>query len=636
MTEQARRTSTFTIMYAFFEQSVLAQAPVNDVISWPSGVLLLASVLYAALGTSPDRLWEIEPAAGIFLFAGLPLISIPAMNRVNWIANACHFVSGIRTAFGKYNLWMRADDIGQATRDEALWKATRLLNCVSWDARADEVPMYVLRWTITSAGFVLPVPRAGPPIIMPEPELTPKLSHPTARDFLLFAATDYHVFRETTVEVYSGDTLVFSTEGMPASAVVDVDSEQGAIPVVIAHMMRRPRAQSPLGQGTDQAVVKMEDIDFDAPACAIDFHSYASEISKVCASVRELAHAYYVVAQYIKRTAFERPGYMPGQVARIDVGQTLWIAILGGAVLDHGRLTIQNLPGGRTPSNPSNAYLERVDAVLQLLEPYSNTPAFFDQVFSNGMDTHTALPFLLAGILGHGIICYFLSVGTSAGVFTSVLLANSLFSGRLNDWHSLNWGKTGQTLEPGMKMRVPGSKDLMCIATFDRTSPRQGDLRQGFLLNVVGLVAAICGAVFQHETRTALNFGVKTPTRPWVVYTSITLCAGTSVLVALSIIVQQLKAKNWSDTDVLPTRWVIYWTLPASLAVSALGLYFQITNQAHLWPVLDAIAWISGLPLGMIENGRMISGDDNILHLILLNRWIMGAVASSLGSTQHK
>jgi hypothetical protein len=102
------------------------------------------------------------------------------MNRVNLVADACHFVSGIRTAFGKHNFWMRADEIEQATRNEALWKATRLVNCVSWDARAEEVPMYVLRWTITSAGFV-PVSRAGPPTIMPEPKLTPKLSHPTAR-----------------------------------------------------------------------------------------------------------------------------------------------------------------------------------------------------------------------------------------------------------------------------------------------------------------------------------------------------------------------------------------------------------------------------------------------------------------------
>ena len=40
---------------------VFAQAPVNDVVSWPPGLLLLATVLYATLGTSPHELWEIEP-----------------------------------------------------------------------------------------------------------------------------------------------------------------------------------------------------------------------------------------------------------------------------------------------------------------------------------------------------------------------------------------------------------------------------------------------------------------------------------------------------------------------------------------------------------------------------------------------
>ncbi|KAJ7638138.1 hypothetical protein B0H17DRAFT_1106285 [Mycena rosella] len=616
-------------MSSNFDQLVLAQAPVNDVVSWPSGILLLASVLYAALGTSPDRLWDIEPAAGIFLFSGLPLLSIPAMQRVNWVANACHFISGIRNAYGKYNFWMRANDIGQSVRDDALKKATR--------ARPEELPMHVLRWAVSSSGLIFPTSRtlSSPP--MPEPQpLASKSPHPTARDFLLFAAIDYHVFRDTTVEVYSGNSMVFSTAGMPASAVVDVESEQQAMPVVIAHMVRRPKSQSPLAQGTTPTTVKLEDLDFDAPACFIDFHSYAPESSKVSASLRELAHAYYIVVQHINRTAFDLPNYIPGRIARISVGQTLWIAILGGAVLDHGRLTIQNLPGRRSPSDPSTAYIERVDAVLKIIEPLANTPAFFDQIYSNGTSSHAARPFLLAGLFGQAIICYFLSVGTSAGIFSSVLLANSLFSGRLNDWHSLYWGKTGQTLEPGMKMYVPGSKDLMCIATFDRSSPREGDLRQGFLLNIVGLIGAICGAVFEAQTREALNFGPLTPTRPWVVYTSITLCSGTSLLIAVTIILQQIKAKNWFDGDEMPTRWMVYSTIPASFAVSALGLYFQITEQHRFWPILDAMAWVSGLPLGMIENGRLIAGDDNMLHLILLNRWMMGTVASSIGSAQPR
>ncbi|KIK01119.1 hypothetical protein K443DRAFT_7167, partial [Laccaria amethystina LaAM-08-1] len=84
---------------------VFAQAPVNDVVSWPPGLLLLATVLYATLGTSPNQLWEIEPVTGVFLFTGLPKLSIRGMQRVNWVTSACHFVPGIRSAFGRANFW---------------------------------------------------------------------------------------------------------------------------------------------------------------------------------------------------------------------------------------------------------------------------------------------------------------------------------------------------------------------------------------------------------------------------------------------------------------------------------------------------------------------------------------------------
>ncbi|KAH7874426.1 uncharacterized protein C8R40DRAFT_1237865 [Lentinula edodes] len=52
--------------YLSFARTVLAQVLVNDVVSWPLGLFLLASILYAALGTSPDRLWEIDLSSGIF------------------------------------------------------------------------------------------------------------------------------------------------------------------------------------------------------------------------------------------------------------------------------------------------------------------------------------------------------------------------------------------------------------------------------------------------------------------------------------------------------------------------------------------------------------------------------------------
>ncbi|KAJ3933503.1 MAG: hypothetical protein NXY57DRAFT_878936, partial [Lentinula lateritia] len=140
-------------------QTVLAQAPVNDVVSWPSGLLLLASILYAALGTSPDRLWEIEPSSGIFLFSGLPKISIPLMQRVTWTSNACHFVPGVRSANGVSNFWIRAENVTASARAEALQKALSLLHCVSWDIRAEavrELKLDAKIWKLSPEGLIYP------------------------------------------------------------------------------------------------------------------------------------------------------------------------------------------------------------------------------------------------------------------------------------------------------------------------------------------------------------------------------------------------------------------------------------------------------------------------------------------------
>lgn len=183
-------------------------------------------------------------------------------------------------------------------------------------------------------------------------------------------------------------------------------------------------------------------------------------------------------------------------------------------------------------------------------------------------------------------------------------------------------------------MYLPGTKDLMCIATFDRTAPREGELRQGFTLNLIGLVSAVFGSIFQRETRDALGFSEFTPTPPWVVYTSAVLCVGTSLLVATAIASQQARTRTWWQGSELPTRWMVYSTIPASLVVAGLAVFFQVQKIPHFWPILDALTWVSGIPLGMIENGRMIPTDDNMLHLILLNGWMMGAVASSVGSSQ--
>ena len=401
------------------------------------------------------------------------------------------------------------------------------------------------------------------PATWTEPPLSDKTSRPdapTARDFLLFAATDYHVFRECEVDIYDGPQLQFSTRGMPASSVIDVDSEEQALAVVAAQMVRRPHSQTALHERAENGGLTAEEgpwklnlagIDLDTPICAIDFHSYSPQSSKVSASLRELAHSYYCVVSHIRQIAATSQ-LGPGHVAKVNVGQTMWIAILGGALLDKGRMTFQNLPGLWTVKGLSvdEAYLDRVQAVLDAIEPYANTSKFDDLVFSGGASRRPTYAFLIAGLCGQIIICYFLSVGTSAGVWTSVAIANSLYTGRLTDWHTMFFGRTSRTSEPGMKMYVPESpsKEIMVVATLDRSSPRaEAGLSPGFLLNMCGLAAAVFGAVFQDQTRASLGFGRQTATAKWVVYTSIALSLGISFLIFLLTALQQLREHTWSN-----------------------------------------------------------------------------------------
>ncbi|EIM89647.1 uncharacterized protein STEHIDRAFT_118797 [Stereum hirsutum FP-91666 SS1] len=640
MATRISMTVTLTLVIAIVLRPVQAQAPVNDIVSWPSGVLLLASVLYAALGTVPERLWEMDPSIGWFLWSGLPKISIPTMQRVNWVSKACHFVPGIRTAYGKSNFWIRAEEVSDLARAEALRKTLAVVHPVVHGPSED--PIDDTLWRVTSIGLVTPAP-----IVPLSPSIKP-VTHqsPSARDFLLFAAADYHVFRNWEVRIMSHNIVVFSTKSMPASSIVDVDTEEVALYVVAAHMVRRPHSQSPIralaqhhgDEELDPWTLSLDNVDMEAPACSIDFHSYSPEASKASASLRELAGAYYRVVQYIRRSTGTPEWPITGELATISVGQTLWISFLGGALLDHGRLTIQNLPGRRGMRNVSadEGYLNRIEAVLQAIEPYANKPEFFDLVFSGGSNRRASYPFLIAGLVGQVIICYFLSVGTSAGVWTSVALANSLYVGRLTDLHSVFNGKTADTEEPGLKMYLPGSpsKELMVIATFNRSTPRQGTLRPGVLLNAFGLVAAVFGAIFQSQTRTALDFSSFTATPDWVVYTSAALAVGTSLLILTTIVLQQTSEQTWNDGSEMPTRWMIYSTLPVSCVMSGLAVFFMRCKITRFWPVLDALTFLSGVPLGMLENGRIFAADANMLHLVLLNRWIMGAVASSVGSNE--
>lgn len=564
------------------------------------------------------------------------------MRRVNWVSDACHFVPNIRTAHGRSNFWMRSNEITKSARAEVLEMVTSSLYCVlyeplGWPLDND--------WRLTPAGLLVPATRAT----LPPSAQSSRPDAPSARDFLLFAATDYHVFRACEVKVYRGSQLEFSTRGMTPNSVIDVDSEEQALAVVAAQMVRRPHSQTMLhdhakneGSTADEGPWKLDlaGVDLNMPICAIDFHSYCPVGSKVSASLKELACSYYRVVSHIRQIAAASP-LGSDHIAKISVGQTMWIAILGGALLDIGRLTFQNLPGRWAVKDVSvdEAYLTRTRAVLDALEPYANRSKFFDLVFSGGASRRPTHAFLIIGLCGQIILCYFLSVGTSAGVWTSVALANSLYSGKLVDWHTKYFGRTPGTSEPGMKMYAPESpsKDIMVVATLNRTSPRTvAGLTPGFMLNTCGLAAAIFGAVFQDQTRTSLGFGTRVPTAKWVVYTSIALSLGVSLLIITLTALQQLREHTWTNDSEIPTRWATYTNILASLVICALAAYFTRCHYEYMWPILDAVNWLSGLPLGMLENGRMISIDDNYLHLILVNRWILGAVSSSVGSSMGR
>ena len=561
------------------------------------------------------------------------------MRRVNWVTNTCHFVPGIRSAYGQSNFWVRSNEITAGARAQALEKALSQLRCVTY--RPTETYLDKTVWSPTSTGML-----EKPTLKPSSPSYEVKCPLPIARDFLLFAAIDYHVMSEWEVQIYTKELLVFSTKDMPPSSVVDVKNEEEAIQVVAAQMVRRPHSQSSL---RGMAMKKNEDengpyvLDLDTlnrnvPVCSIDFHSYAPDGHKISATLSELARSYFRVVTYLKTSTLSNGIELSGQIAHIEVDQTLWIAILGGAILDTGRVTFQNLPGrwGSKNKSADEFFLERVDSVIQQLEPYGGTSTEFSSlVFSSGTERGSAIPFFIAGLFGQIVVCYFLSVGTSAGIWTSVAFANSLYVGRLTDWHSVYYGKRGINSQPGMKMSIPGSpsKDLMIIATFDRSTPKEGNLRPGFLMNAMGLIAAVLGAIFSDQTRQALGFAPSQPTHAWVVYTTVVLCIGTTLMVTSMLLVQYLHEKTWRNNSELPTRWMAQSTFPCSIAVCVLAVVFKLKGWAHLWPILDVITWLSGAPLGIIENGRFFSADDNMLHLVLLNRWMMGAVASALGST---
>ncbi|KAH7103652.1 hypothetical protein BKA62DRAFT_784339 [Auriculariales sp. MPI-PUGE-AT-0066] len=625
------RLALTIVVLACFVERCAAQAPVNDVISWPAGLLLLATVLYAALGNTSDQLWAIEPAVGFFLADGLPHLALPLVQNWRWHSRVCHFIPRVRRATGKSNFWLRSEHISEPARNEALERSIATIPCL-WYGEHGSIDRE--KWRTTAYGLVYPLQP------LPTGDLPGSSYHkrsPTAQEYLLFAAIGYHLGPHRQVDVKDGDSLIFTTDGLRSAAVIDADNELAALIVVVSYMLRRPVFQRRLRHAVlsheGHVEINLQDLDLSAPACVIDFHSYAPPSAALKPSLREIVHAYLHVLDHIKS---KNPVPLAhGHSAAIHVGRTLWVGILGGALLDSGRLTIQNIPsldvmymGGSL----DGMYLGRVEEVLRQIQTFADDPnAFNELVSSGGLQRFSAWPFFLAGLSGQALICYFLSVGTTAGIWTSVALSNSLLNGRLTDIHSMFCGKHAESQQPGFKMYVPNSNQLMCIATLNRSPPAHDTLRPGLLLNIVGVIAASLGAVFQGPTRRSLGFGKTEPAPPWVLYTAVGMALAVSILPTGIILGEIVTDKKLSRQNA-PSAILGMSTVCGSLLISGLAVFFQLRGLHRLWPVLDALTFVSGFPLGMIENGWMFGVDENTLHLCLLNRWIMGAIASSLGS----
>ncbi|EJD37746.1 hypothetical protein AURDEDRAFT_173255 [Auricularia subglabra TFB-10046 SS5] len=117
---------------AYLVQRVAAQAPVNDVISWPSGLLLLATVIYAAVVRTTNQLWAADPAIGPFLLKGWPFMNVGTRYDCQWSVSSCHIMSEVRPAFGSHACWLCAEQVEPRIREAALARAEKVLSCVTW------------------------------------------------------------------------------------------------------------------------------------------------------------------------------------------------------------------------------------------------------------------------------------------------------------------------------------------------------------------------------------------------------------------------------------------------------------------------------------------------------------------------
>ncbi|KAL1735098.1 hypothetical protein EV714DRAFT_268373 [Schizophyllum commune] len=617
---------------------VLAQAPVNDIVGWPTGLLLLATCMYVILGTKYEDLWSIDPSTGPFLWSGFPMHSIPALYHSDQTASVCHFLPRVRTVFGPSTIWAPSEKISQEARADVLRKATKVIHPVLPDPQHTEVDQ---TWLLEPSGLLRQKE------ILENPGLAPS-EDATARDFLLFAAIEYFRLdkcrcKGVEVCVYRGTCCLFSTKGLPRRWVMDVDNEEMALRVVAAILHCHPHVESQLSTyavtGPPSCRVQLDQIDAQKDLCIV-ITSFGTSVDDKCGvhtSLNELAKAYFIVVQHHKKEP-DVEKRMEGYVAIASVKQTMWLAIFGGALLESGRLTIQNLQGYREHDMfIDQAFSRRIEHVLDTLSPRGNDVDLTEITHDFMPSKRSALShvFFVAGLLGQMITSYFLCASGCVGTWSSVALANSLYSGRLSDWHTRSHGGASGAAEAGIWMQAPFTKDVMCFATLDRSMPRVDKQRPGILLNVCGIAAAIMGVVFQQQTRTALGFddapSLMSPSIAFATSVVITFLA-----LLFSVFLGLTDLETLTDSD--RYKWIWTSTAVGMVIASVLGnsVYYarNYLCEQTLWITIDVTVWITGLPLGWLLNGQLpVDVDHTVVHFALASRWMMGALASLIRNT---
>ncbi|KAJ3875172.1 hypothetical protein F5051DRAFT_454746 [Lentinula edodes] len=137
---------------------------------------------------------------------------------------------------------------------------------------------------------------------------------------------EYHTTKHWVVGVVKNSfSLLWGCHFIPLSLC-----EDDVLVFAAVQLVRRPNAKPLFALKPGQSWIhkqKSFSSTLPYPFVSIDFY-YTPERSKASASLREFVYSYYVVAQQIRRHTARYDSGMADRIARINFGQTLWVALL--------------------------------------------------------------------------------------------------------------------------------------------------------------------------------------------------------------------------------------------------------------------------------------------------------------------